>query len=168
MPAGQAADDPCCPNLVSPGVAWQRGVAPRAPDRSARSDFSRSPCYGHLPECVFTLNAKHHPGAKVWVGGDTLMVNGKRQPYVRNSRHEAARASRLLTAACGFPVVVTGVVVLVRADDISIKTRPDGVCVLARFQLAKWRRNQGTTLDEVLVTSVDEAARRSTTWQRPS
>lgn len=43
------------------------------------------------------------------------MIIGQRQPYIRNSRHEAGRAARLLTAACGFPVAVTGVVVPVGA-----------------------------------------------------
>lgn len=98
------------------------------------------------PAGVFTLNAKHHPGAKVWVGGDTLIVNGQRQPYVRNTRHEAARASRLLSAAFGFPVSATGVVVLVGADDIKIKTPPDDVCVIGRFQLVRWLRKQPATL----------------------
>lgn len=60
------------------------------------------------PGGVYSLNAKHHPGAKVWVGGNTLMINGQRQPYIRNSRFEAQRASKLLTAGCGFAVVVTG------------------------------------------------------------
>ena len=32
------------------------------------------------PGGIFTVNAKHHPGAKIWVGGDTFMVNGHRQP----------------------------------------------------------------------------------------
>lgn len=36
---------------------------------------------------------KHHPGAKIWVDGDTFMVNGTRAPYVRNSRHEARRGA---------------------------------------------------------------------------
>jgi len=58
---------------------------------------------------VFIVNAKHRPRARVWVGGETFMVNGHRQPYVRNSRHEATRASRLLTAAGGFPLSVVGV-----------------------------------------------------------
>ena len=55
------------------------------------------------PGGVFTANAKHHPGAKIWVGGSTFMVNGTRQPYVRNARHEATRAADILTTACGFP-----------------------------------------------------------------
>jgi hypothetical protein len=48
---------------------------------------------------VFTINTKAHREAPVWVGGDTVMVNGRKHPYVRNSRHEATRAGRLLTAA---------------------------------------------------------------------
>lgn len=56
------------------------------------------------PGGVFTLNTKAHRRADVWVGGATVMVNGHRQPYVRNSRHEAGRASRLLSAAVGVPV----------------------------------------------------------------
>jgi hypothetical protein len=81
---------------------------------------------------VFTINAKHHPGAKVWVGGDTFMVNGQRQPYIRNSRHEAKRAARLLGASCGFHVEVASVVVPVRAADVEVKQAPDDVFVVAR------------------------------------
>ncbi len=60
------------------------------------------------PGGVFTVNAKNHPDASVWVSGETFMVNGRRVPYVRNSRHEAQRATQLLTDAVGFPVFVTG------------------------------------------------------------
>ncbi|PTM85918.1 nuclease-related domain-containing protein [Dietzia psychralcaliphila] len=54
------------------------------------------------PGGVFTVNSKNHPKAAVWVGGDTVMVNGSRVPYIRNSRHEAKRASRLLAEQVGF------------------------------------------------------------------
>lgn len=63
---------------------------------------------------MFTCNTKHHPGAKVWVAGNTFLVNGRRHPYLRNSRYEAERAARLLAAA-GAPVAVAGVVVVVGA-----------------------------------------------------
>lgn len=56
-------------------------------------------------------------------------------PYVRNSRYEAARASRLLTAACGFPVTVTGVIVPVGATNLTVKTPPRDVRVVQRRQL---------------------------------
>ena len=82
------------------------------------------------PGGVFTVNAKHHPGAKIWVGGNTFMVNGVKQPYVRNARHEASRAADILAAACGFPVHVEGVIVTVNADDVVVKSQPEGVSVV--------------------------------------
>lgn len=117
------------------------------------------------PGGVFSLNAKHHPGGKVWVGGNTLMINGQRQPYIRNSRHEAQRATRLLTAACGFPVFVTGLVVPVGADDITIKTAPTDVHVVNRMRLVRWLRDRPAVLRDAQLEVIFDAARRSTTWQ---
>ena len=90
------------------------------------------------PGGVFTLNAKHHPAGWVWVRGDTFIVNGTRHPYLRNSRFEATRAARLLNAACGFPVIVTGIVVPVDADRLLIKQPPADVRVVNRMALVTW------------------------------
>lgn len=117
------------------------------------------------PGGVFTVNAKNHPKAKIWVGGNTLMVNGHKQPYVRNSRYEATRAAKMLTAACGFPVLVEGLIVTVNAADVTIKNQPDGVSVTWRNNLAKWVLRHGDILDDETVAAIYEAARRSTTWR---
>lgn len=117
------------------------------------------------PGGVFSLNAKHHPGSKIWVGGNTLMVNGRRLPYVRNARFEAQRASRLLSETCGFPVFVRGVVVPVGADDVTIKTPPKDVSVVNRMQLVRWLRSQPDLLTADQTRTIFAAARRSTTWQ---
>ncbi|WP_198940518.1 nuclease-related domain-containing protein [Micromonospora sp. CB01531] len=117
------------------------------------------------PGAVYSLNAKHHRGAKVWVGGNTFMVNGQRQPYLRNSRHEAERASKLLTGATGRPVVVTGVVVPVGADELVIKQAPTDVHVVSRMRLVKWLQARPEVLDATAIEAVYEAARRSTAWQ---
>jgi len=116
------------------------------------------------PGGVFTLNAKHHPGARLWVAGDTFMVNGVRQPYVRNSRHEASRASRLLSAAVGHPITVTGVVVPVNGHTLSIKQPPADVAVVPRRQLRRWLSSLPQALPAAIVKSLYEQARRSTTW----
>jgi hypothetical protein len=116
------------------------------------------------PGGVFTINAKHHPGAKVWVGGDAFMVNGHRQPYIRNSRHEANRAARLLSASCGFPVEVADVVVPVRADDVTVKKAPDDVFVVPRAQVARWLRKRPEVLRADDIEAIFASARRSTTW----
>ena len=116
------------------------------------------------PGGVFTVNAKHQPGASVWVGGDTSMVNGQRQPYIRNSRHEAARASRLLSAACGSPVAAHAVVVPVRAKNVTVRTKPDGVDVVPLSKLARWFRRRPATLDATTIQTVYDSGRWSTTW----
>jgi hypothetical protein len=117
------------------------------------------------PGGVFTLNAKHHPRAAVWIGGDTFLVNGQRQPYVRNSRHEAKRAARLLRAASGIGLDVRGVVVPVNAGSLTIKAAPTDVAVVPTKQLTPWLRSRSQVLGEEAVRAITDAARRSTTWQ---
>ncbi len=117
------------------------------------------------PGGVFAVNAKHHPKAKIWVGGNTFMVNGNRQPYVRNSRHEAKRAATLLSAACGFSVHVEGLIVTVNAAEVVVKTQPEGVGVTWRNNLSKWLLQHGHILASEQLDAIYEAARRSTTWQ---
>ncbi|MBF4163528.1 NERD domain-containing protein [Nocardioides sp. CBS4Y-1] len=117
------------------------------------------------PGGVFTINTKHHPRAKVWVSGDTFMVDGHKQPYIRNSRHEAKRASALLEAASGVPVRVEGLVVTVNATDLVVKNQPKGVHVTWRRNLSSWLLALGDILDEPTVTALYDAARRSTTWR---
>ncbi|GAB3441271.1 NERD domain-containing protein [Phycicoccus ginsengisoli] len=117
------------------------------------------------PGGVFTANAKHHPGAKIWVGGNTFMVNGAKQPYVRNARHEAQRAAKVLTEACGFPVHVEGLIVTVNASDVVVKTQPEGVSVTPRMQVARWLLRHGDILTPEAIDAVYDVARRSTTWR---
>jgi hypothetical protein len=117
------------------------------------------------PGGVFTANAKHHPRAKIWVGGNTFLINGAKHPYVRNSRYEAARAAELLSEACGFSVPVEGVIVTVNAADVVVKNQPDGVSVVPRMQVAKWLLRHGEILAQPTIDSIYEVARRSTTWR---
>lgn len=117
------------------------------------------------PGGVFTANAKHHPGAKIWVGGNTFMVNGAKQPYIRNARHEAQRAARILADACGFPVPVEGLIVTVNATDVVIKSQPEGVSVVPRMQVAGWLLRHGDILAPATIDAIYEVARRSTTWR---
>ncbi|WP_197677130.1 nuclease-related domain-containing protein [Friedmanniella luteola] len=117
------------------------------------------------PGGIFTLNTKHHPAGSLWVGGDTFLVNGERQPYVRNSRHEAARAARLLTGASGLALRVEAVIVPVNARRVTVKTAPSQVAVIPRERLVPWLVSRGRVVDDRVLTIVTEAARRSTTWQ---
>jgi hypothetical protein len=116
------------------------------------------------PGGIFSINAKHHQGARIWVGGDTIMVNGTCQPYVRNSRHEAQRASRLLRRAIGEPVMVQGLVVPVAANAFTVKEQPKDVYVINRVRLARRLRTLPDRIDPSTVQRVFDAARLSSTW----
>lgn len=118
------------------------------------------------PGGVFTVNSKWHAGKSIWVSGDTVLVDGHRQPYVRNARHEAQRASRLLSAAYGDQVPVTGLVAVL-AQSWKIKGQPaDGRVLVLRPSLG--RRMLQQLPSRYAVHEVDRLAlwvRRSTTWQ---
>jgi hypothetical protein len=116
------------------------------------------------PGGVFTINAKHHRDARVWVSGDMLMVNGEKTWYVRNARHEAINATRRLAEASGRPIRAYGMVVPVGAASLTIKTPPADVVVVNRRRLVTYFCGLPAVLDKDTVLSVFEAARDCRTW----
>lgn len=117
------------------------------------------------PGGVFTVNAKNHPNARVWVGGSTLLINGHRTDYVTKSIREAQRATRLLSAKLAFPVTVHGIVALAGCHKgIEIKSQPRLVHVTGAKKLPGWLTGLGTLLTPEQVEAIFESARRSTTW----
>jgi hypothetical protein len=116
------------------------------------------------PAGVYTINTKNHRGSNIWVGGNTFMVNGSRQRYIHNSRHEALRAGRLLSLACGFPVAARGVIAVIDPRNITIKEHPADVVVTTRVQLARWLARKPQVLDPNQVDAIFRVARRSSTW----
>lgn len=112
---------------------------------------------------VFSLNTKNHLGANVWVAENVIMVNGKKVPYLRNSRSEGARASRTLSNACGFAVEVRPVIV-VMARNLTFKSYPNDVNVVARKKIVRWLVSQPAQLTPGQVSSIYAKARESSTW----
>jgi hypothetical protein len=119
------------------------------------------------PGGVFTLNTKHHPGGRVWVAERAVMVNGQKTDYLRNSRHEAGRASLLLTRATGFHVDVQSIIVIVSAD-ITRKADPTGVHVVPREVLKRWLDKRPERLTTESVDAIFEHARWDSTWSSPT
>jgi hypothetical protein len=120
------------------------------------------------PAGVFTVNAKHHPNCSVWVGGDTFMINGHRVPHIRNSRHEARRAARLLTDQAGSPVDAIGIVAVVGAHKgFTVKKQPEdgAVVIVPRKRISQYLRKLSPRLQPREVEAIYEVARRSTTWR---
>ena len=98
---------------------------------------------------------------------DCFMVNGHRQPYVRNGRHEAARASRILSQQVGFPVPVVGLIAVMGAQKgFVVKSQPEdgNVQVVARKQVHTWLQRRRPILNSSEIATVFDVARRPQTW----
>ncbi|HRE00300.1 MAG TPA: nuclease-related domain-containing protein [Ilumatobacteraceae bacterium] len=117
------------------------------------------------PPGVFTLNTKRHPRGKAWVGDRMVMVNGQPTDYLRNSRFEANRSSRLLTAACARDVPVTAAIVFVDLDGFTVKQIPPDVHVTTCRRLLGWLRALPATIDATDVEVIFAKARLSSTWK---
>lgn len=118
------------------------------------------------PAGVFTINTKNHSGQPFWVAGRTLMVAGKKTRHLYNAAHEAARASKLLSAAAGDAVDVTAVVVIVAPKTLTIKSAPEQVKVLTERQLVRWLKRRPSVLDPDQISRIAAAAVVPGTWHR--
>jgi Nuclease-related domain len=161
---GAAGEQAVAAQLAKLGPPWRVLHSIEVGDRDSDID--------HVlmgPGGVLTVNAKNHPNTNIWVGGDTFMVNGQRVPYIRNSRHEAKRAGRLLTEQVGFPVPVLGVIAVVGAHKgFKIKKQPeDGeVVIVQRRRIRQYVQQLPNRLTAREIDAIHDAARRSTTWRQ--
>jgi hypothetical protein len=116
---------------------------------------------------VYTLNTKTHPGKKVWVGEHAIRVDGRPQPYLRNSRHEAERAGRLLSQAVGFAVPIQSALVFLtgtRIPNVTIKQNPPDVRIYDRMDIPGVFKRAPRRIDDEQIAAIYEVARRCTTW----
>lgn len=115
------------------------------------------------PPGVFALNAKNHLGKRVTVYEKAIFVSGSKQPYLAKSRAEGERASKLLSAVCGFEVAVTPALVIL-ASELNFKGRPSYVQVIARKRISNWLASLPPELAPAEIESIYAAARRRSTW----
>jgi hypothetical protein len=118
------------------------------------------------PGGVFTINTKNHSGHRVWVGDETLLVNGHRTNHLRDARYEAARAQRLLSSGVGEPVDVTPVIAVVDPGSLSFargRAKKD-VLVVSSGQLARMLTRRKRRLADDEVSNLVIAAEHRGTW----
>lgn len=131
---------------------------------------SRGSDIDHLligPGGVWTLNTKNHPGKKVWVSKQKVLVGGYAQPYIRNAEFEADRVRKILRVRLGWEPFVKSALVFLTGTlvpEVTIKSPPEKVVILDRMDVPMvFRRSKGR-LDAEQVAAVFEVARRSSTW----
>jgi len=116
------------------------------------------------PGGVYTINTKNHHTGKVSIAEHAVWVNGHKTAYLRNSRHEADRAQRLLLAATGLSVSVRPVLVLI-AKGFHMRVQPGDVTVLSRMDVPRYFKRATHALSSEQIEMLFECARRSTTWR---
>lgn len=141
------------------GPEWTVLHAVPVGDRSADMD--------HVvigPTGVFTINTKHHPGARIWTAKGTFMINGTRVPYIRNSAHEAKRAGKLLSAAVHEGVTAEAAIVVVGSQQLTQRERHGTVTVLTPDRLVDWLTRRPTRLSAAEIPLLSAAAAQPSTW----
>lgn len=117
------------------------------------------------PAGVFTIHTRDHVGQRVIVEGGSLLVNGRRTNHLANARHEAVRASRLLSTGVGETVDVTPVIAIVDPGSLQFgKFRPLDVIVLASSQLARVLLRRKARLTDDAATALVVRASTGGTW----
>ncbi len=127
---------------------------------------SRGANLDHLaigPGGVFALNTKNHRGKKVWVGAQAILVNGHKTDYLASIVRETAAAEKALRAVLGSQVMVRGVIVVL-ADQPTVREQPAAATVVAPEDVAQWLRRQRAVLAPEFVAVTARAARLPSTW----
>ena len=115
------------------------------------------------PGGVFCINTKNHSNASVWVSEHTIMVNGTKQPYLRNSRTEGARVSRELSRATGWDVKAVPVII-VMARRYTERSRPRDVWIVGRRYTPQAFRRLPAIYSFEAVETLYRVARDSAKW----
>jgi len=118
------------------------------------------------PSGAFTINAKNLTG-KIWVGPRSIRHNGHPTDFLPKAAYEAARASRLLTAAVGRTVEVRGALAIL-ADDWTITEKPTDVQVGGPRGVKDWLVRLPVTLSPHDVIEIAAAASKPSTWTSTS
>ncbi|MFZ7088113.1 nuclease-related domain-containing protein [Curtobacterium sp. RRHDQ10] len=117
------------------------------------------------PIGIVTINTKHHRDARVWVAGDTVLVNGRHEPYVHAAASERRRVVRVL-AGMTLPIApVTSIVAVVDAASVVVRSEPEGVSVIDARRLVRTLRRMPAVLSPDAVWALAGALASGATWQ---
>lgn len=120
------------------------------------------------PGGIFTINTKHHRGKKIWIAERSFLVNGQKQPYLRNSKFEATRVTKMLQDRMPQLPPAQAVIALVSPGQITVKKKPDGVSVLDAVNLRRWLLKRPVALAESELVELAVIVDAPATWSEPT
>lgn len=116
------------------------------------------------PAGVFAVNTKNHEGKRIWVGERTVMVDGAKHPYARNSELEASRIRHVLASA-GVVAPVHAVVAVLGAKSFTVRQQPPRVAILQADSLVRWLTRRAPAIDAATQRAIVEVFDAPATWR---
>jgi hypothetical protein len=116
------------------------------------------------PAGVFLVDTTVHTGASVWASGRSFVVSGVRHPAIRNMEYEMGRVERLLSAAAGCAVEVSGVLAVVGPKSLIVRDDHRDVVVLRASMLSRWLQGEARRLEPRQVEAITGVASLVRTW----
>ena len=116
------------------------------------------------PSGVYIVTTRNHSRQNVWASQRTLMVGGIRYPDIRNMEYEMGRVERLLSAATGRAVEVSGILAVVSPKSLTVRQKHRDVEVLASAEIAPWLQMRRRVLAPDDVREIAAAAALPATW----
>jgi hypothetical protein len=113
---------------------------------------------------VIAVHVEDRPRGRVWVSGETMLVDGEPTQCLQRSREAAARIGQVLSAAVGYDVAVTAFVVTVGAE-LRVRHGTVGVGVCTRLELAERLYVRAKVLGPDDIEELYAAARRLGAWR---
>lgn len=126
--------------------------------------------FDHLvvgPAGVFTVTTRNHPGQDVVVSGQTVLVAGAKVAHIRAAEHALGRAERLLGAVLGESIAVSGLLVFVAPESLTLRDVPRDVQVLESSELLPWLEVQPDVFDALELERIVRIAESPTVWGAP-
>jgi len=116
------------------------------------------------PGGVFVINTKHHRGARLTIYTHSVLVEGVKKPYLRNSDLEASRVRGLLLRA-GIDAPVEPVIVVVGAKELRMRQKPTRATVLRSEGLLRWLSRRPGRVDAETVARAASLFDDPATWR---
>ncbi|CAN5171617.1 hypothetical protein BH11ACT2_BH11ACT2_05220 [soil metagenome] len=145
--------------LAAPGSGWHV-VHSIAVEEGAELD--------HLvigPTGVYVVTTAAHPDGVVEASQRTFTVSDVRYPHIRNMEYEMGRVERLLSAAAGEPVEVSGILAVVEPKSLVVREAHRDVAVLPASTIVRWLSTRTRIISPADVEQIAAAARLASTWQ---
>ncbi|KXK62562.1 hypothetical protein E1091_12005 [Micromonospora fluostatini] len=149
------------------GPSWHVVEWPRTDPTDLLLDPGQDDRAGFLaigPSGLFAITIADHGRSRVLVAGDVVQINGKRPPYVQETRRDAKRAAKALTDAVGLPIPVTPVLIFVGSGVISVYGLPKDCLMATHRELDRLLVAGGNRISPATAEKLSQVAQHPGTW----